>query len=179
MVMAPPNRTNLLTVPNQQPRVSLWGSWQIVRRQVLLPLEILDPKAKLFILPPKKSDGTALARLRVVWPKTRNYAYVDEHELVVEVDTGRIVKAIQVTGTKGQNRAVYHIRSWAKAGALRLPARFDLKSVNVRGGSLAVSDLRVDVTTPKDVWSREKKLIATLVAKPSPEREAKKGKKKD
>ena len=165
MVMAPPDRKNLLTVPDARPRVSLWGQWHRVHRQMFLPFAILDPKVRRSLRPAIKGDRVGVRRLRIVWPKTRNYDYVDELELVIEVDTGRIVELTEISGTRGQNRATYAMK-WAKAGALRLPVAYVVKTKDARQGSLAVTRLRVDAVLPKDVWERKTKFLAGLRAQP-------------
>ena len=165
MVMAPPDRKNLLTVPESRPRVSLWAQWHRVHRQMFLPFAIVDPKVQCSLRPAAKGDRVGVKRLRIVWPKTRNYDYIDELELLVEVDSGRIVELTEISGTRGQNRVTYAMR-WAKAGGLRLPVAYDVKTKDARQGSLAVSQLRVDTVLPKDAWERKTKFLVGLRPKP-------------
>ncbi|MCB9869189.1 MAG: hypothetical protein H6837_04975 [Planctomycetes bacterium] len=159
MVLPTKGRTNSLTVPETKgPRVSLFSEWQRMRRFVLLPFVILDSTTELSLVPRRDGDPAGHRRLRVVWPKTRNYAWVDEQELVVEVDTGRIVRSIAVSGPKGERREEFEVTAWQRVGALKLPTRFESKA----GNSVSFAELRAGVALPDDVWRRDRKLIDEL-----------------
>lgn len=174
MVLDTPSRKNLLTVPERPgPGVSLWSEWHRVRRHVFLPFVILDPDVGLALIPNEKGDPATVQRLRVTWPKTRNYAYVDDHELVAEIDTGRLVRAIAISGTRGQYRVTYKVSRWIRVGPMRLPTAFELEDGRVSSSSMFFTDMRLDVVVPKDAWSRPKKLIAGLAAKPAPKKQGK------
>ena len=169
------SRRNLITVPDiRRPRVSLWGNWQRVRRFVFLPFVVLESGVKHRIAAAKEGDDPKTQRLRVVWPKTRNYEWVDEHELIVHAKSGRILRVIEITGRRGERRTASSILRWQKVGKLRFPSVFELESG--RGASVTLSQLHADLALPKNVWSSKERLIEHLVKKADAEQKARRKK---
>ena len=172
------SRRNLVTVPDvQRPRMSLWARWHAVRRFVFLPFVILDAGVEHRIVKAREGDDPKTQRLRVVWPPTRNYKWVDEYELIVRKKSGRILRVIAITGSRGQNRAVSSIESWQRVGKLRIPTSFKLESG--RGSSVSLSQLHANLALPNDVWARKERVIEDLLAKAKADAKARRKKSSD
>ena len=159
-------RRNILTLPKRQgPKISLWSRWHRVQRLILLPFLIQDSQVRLKELPRQEKDAPTMSRLKVTWPATHNYKWVDAQNLLVESDTGRIVEVTEITGLSGERRVDYAV-TWKRVGGLRFPVAYRLKEG--RGGDVRFDLLRTNRALPKDVWTRPTSVIMHVAAPPEP-----------
>lgn len=159
-------RKNLLSLPEWKgPQISLWGEWHRTHRLLFLPF-MLKTATALELLPERVGDRPGQRRLRAVWPKTQNYVWVDAHELLIEVDTGRIAQVVEISGAKGERRVALSVSRWRRVGGMRLPSVF--KVLSGRGVGMEFDFFCVNPELPRDVWTRAKKLLLNLAPAPAP-----------
>ncbi len=147
--------------PNPRaPRVSAKRHWINDSYWLLVTLKVLDPGVILSLDKPKPGDLAGIRRLRLRFHKV-GLTPKNQYVLHVESDTGRVVRwdYYRRSGVDQRRVRSWEFKDYRWVGPLRLSLSRPQFGNAARKIDIQLLDVRVNVPTPKDVWTATERLF--------------------